>query len=126
MCDPGDESDFRGQTSPTAEASSSGERQEGVQETPLHPRPAYWLTPALLPPPQAIHTGGTHRPFLQPCSWLVPGLQEAGAVQRGCPRRAILVCGGRAVGAEAPGLSWKRGRPVAFQVPATPREPWGW
>lgn len=67
-------------TSPTAEASSSEERQEGVQETPLHPQPAHWLTPALLPPPQAIHTGGTRRPFLQPRSWLVPGLQEPGAV----------------------------------------------
>lgn len=112
-------SEDRRPASPPAEAGSSGEKQEGVQETPLHPRP---LTrsgsrgggrntyPAAPTPSQPRRR---HTQTLPPAPQLGPQLlQEAGALQRGPLSRALLVCGGQ-VGAGLPPpspIQWRERR----------------
>lgn len=96
-------SEDRRPASPPAEAGSSGKRQEGVQETPLHPRPLTRSgsrgggrnTCPAAPTPSRPRRRRTHT--LPPAPQLGPQLlQEAGALQRGPLSGTILVCGGQA------------------------------
>lgn len=135
-------SEDRRPTSPPAEASSSGGRGRRASRRPH-------CTPDLL---TRSGSRGWREEHLPCCPHPEPAMREAhadlsssptagatggGGRAEGPPQRAILVCSGHAgaglpphsphpaAGAEAPSLSWKRGRPVTFQPPATPREPWG-
>lgn len=133
-------SEDRRPASPPAEAGSSGKRKEGVQETPLHPRPLTRSgsrgggrnTCPAAPTPSRPRRRRTQT--LPPAPQLGPQLlQEAGALQRGPLSGTILVCGGQAgVGLPPPSAppsgrnggtgSLLEARPPShFQPPATPR-----